>query len=888
MSAAPDLADLLPPDGGMPGTEIGSRVRAHMDALREHLAARHRDGESGRALNEVHASAMDALIVRLVGLAVAADGESPLSVLAVGGYGRREQSLHSDVDLLLLHGDGPGSVVGGTAERLQRWLWDAGLTLGCATRGADETLSLAAEDMTVCTAVLDARRLWGPEEPVADLLRRLLERLRTDPQAFVEAQTAALEDRHLKYGESLYLLQPNVKEGAGGLRDYHAAWWVARVVHEEVSSFGDLEGDHRLTRTEMKAYEEALDFLWRLRNQLHLSAGRAADQMSFELQEGVATAFGYGVGGSELPVEAFMGDYYRHARVVQNLSGLLLELALRRARPPSRRVEAEQDGFRIVDGHLEIPDAAHIRERPVRLFEAFEVAQRHEVPLSRTAQRLVRENLPLVDAAFQRDEEAAACLDRILSADHRVTRSLMAMNEIGLLGAYWPEWEHIVCRWQHVIYHTYTVDVHSIFLVEELRRLWQRKYAAAVPEMTELMRGVKDRTILFLGCLLHDLGKGRGGDHSVLGTELARCLLDRAGLADERAERVIFLVEHHLRMSHLALRRDLSDPKLIVEFAGLVGDRINLRNLYLLTFADIRASSRDAWTEWKGQLLRELFERTAEYLEAGGDDPRAAAEQVEVRVRARKEEARQELGNLGVAAERIDAYFAEMPRRYFIAHTGPQITRHAMAMLSFRPEQVATTAVRSMRGEFSELIVVTRDVHGLYAQVAGAITAKWINILGAHVYTTRSGLALEIYRLTTPQGGPQELRQLWRSLQETLRRVLSGEADVRALLDRRGRPLGETAAPLRGSVEVSITNEESEFYTIADVTADDRLGLLYDLTYAVAQEGLEIYMSKASTMLDQVADTFYLKDPEGRKILDPEVLDRLGASLRIAAAGDDG
>lgn len=888
MSAAPDLAEFLPPNAEPTGASIGSRVRAHLEALREHLAARHRSGESGRSLNEAHASAMDALIVRLLGLAVVADEEPQLSVVAVGGYGRREQSIHSDVDLLLLHGDGASAVVNEAAERLQRWLWDAGLTLGCATRGADETLALAAEDMTVCTAVLDARRLWGPQEPVDDLLRRLLARLREEPAAFVEAQIAALQERHLKYGESLYLLQPNVKEGAGGLRDYHAAWWVARVVHPEVCSFGDLEGDHRLTRTEMKAYVEALDFLWRLRNQLHLRAGRAADQMSFELQEGVATAFGYGVMGSELPVETFMGDYYRHARVVQNLSDLLLELARARTRPPSRRLEAEEDGFRIVDGHLEIPSAAHLRERPLRLLQAFEVAQRHEVPLSRTAQRLVRENLGLVDAEFQRDDEAAACIDRILSAEHRVTRSLMAMNETGLLGVYWPEWEHIVFRWQHVIYHTYTVDVHSIFLVEELRRLWQGKYQAAVPELTELMRGVKDRTILFMGSLLHDVGKGRGGDHSLLGTDLARSLLGRMGIAEERAKRVRFLVEYHLRMSHLAQRRDLSDPKLIVEFAGLVGDRINLRNLYLLTFADIRASSRDAWTEWKGQLLRELFERTADYLEAGGDDPRVAVEQVEVRVGARKEEARHELSNLGVAAERVDAFFDEMPRRYFIAHTGPQITRHAMAMLSFRPDDVVSTAVRSMRGDFSELIVVTRDVHGLYAKVAGAITAKWISILGAHVYTTRSGLALEIYRLATPAGGPQELRELWRGLQETLRRVLSGEADVPTLLDRRGRPLGETAAPRRGSVEVNITNEESEFYTIADVTADDRLGLLYDLTHAVAEEGLEIYMSKASTLLDQVADTFYLKDSEGRKILDPKVLERLETSLRIAAAGDDG
>src|SRR5262249_22748414 len=238
-----------------------------------------------------------------------------------------------------------------------------------------------------------------------------------------------------------------------------------------------------------------------------------------------------------------------------------------------------------------------LRERPLRLLTAFAVAQDHDVPLSRTAQRLVRENLQLIDDGFRRDPESTATLLRILDAETRVTRSLMTMNEIGLLARYLPPWEHIVCRWQHVIYHTYTVDVHSIFLVEELRRLWQGKYERALPELTELMRNAEDRPALYLGCLLHDIGKGFGGEHSNKGAERARECVERLGLDPERAERIVFLVRHHLAMSHIGQRRDLSDPRMISEFAKLVGDRTNLRDLYLLTFADMRASSKSGWTE---------------------------------------------------------------------------------------------------------------------------------------------------------------------------------------------------------------------------------------------------------------------------------------------------
>jgi [protein-PII] uridylyltransferase len=435
------------------------------------------------------------------------------------------------------------------------------------------------------------------------------------------------------------------------------------------------------------------------------------------------------------------------------------------------------------------------------------------------------------------------------------------------------------------MYHTYTVDVHSIFLVEELRRLWQGKYEAAHGELTQLMRDAPDRPALFLGCLLHDIGKGMGGDHSDRGAERAVRCVERLGMPEERAARVIFLVKQHLLMSKIAQRRDLSDPKVIVEFARAVGDRENLHNLYLLTFADIRASSKAGWTEWKGQLLHELYERTAEFLETGEDDPQRALEQIEERVEARRRGASAELQSLGVGAAKIEAYFADMPRRYFVAHTPRQIARHALVVMAFDPAKRIQTAVREMRGGFSEFLLAARDVHGLYATVAGALAAAGINILGSNVYTTRQGLALEVYRVSTPAGGEDERRLAWQTLHQILESVLAGEKSIPQLLKGRRLPLGSRRLASREPPSVEISNDESDFYTVIDVTADDRLGLLHDLVRTIADHGLEIYVSKATTILDQVADTFYVKDAKRRKVVDADRLERLGRELVAAAEG---
>jgi [protein-PII] uridylyltransferase len=894
MNRGPSIDAFLARVQGSSGSAVVPVVRQYLGDVRSFLRELQASGAGGAVVNETHSDLIDRLVRRLFEFAEeayfasGAEADTDLCVVAVGGYARREMSIHSDVDLLFLYRESLTPYVASVAERVQQWLWDAALTVGGATRTIAETVSLAREDATVQTAVLAPRFLVGSGVLFHEFTEALRVKVFADPARFIEDQLRGLAERHMRFGDSLYLLQPNLKDGAGGLRDYQVSYWAMQSTQTSARGREDFLHLGLLKEEELAEYEAALDFLWRVRNQLHLLSGRKNDQMSFELQEQIAASLGFGEAGeadAELPVERFMSAYYRHARVVQACSSLVIEQcqARLRGKPRRRKLREVEDGFRIAEGQLEIPHSRMLRERSLLLLGAFAVAQQHDVTLTRKARRLVRENLDLIDDAFRASPEASEIFLRILGSERRVMRSLTAMNEVGLLAAYLPEWAHIVCRWQHVMYHTYTVDVHSIFLVEELRRLWQGRYQQAVPELTELMRGCDDRAALFLGCLLHDVGKGFGGGHSEKGAVRAQRCAQRLGLAPERVERVVFLVQHHLLMSHLAQSRDLSDPKMILEFARVTRDRHQLRDLYLLTFADIRASSKKAWTDWKGQLLRDLFERTSEFLESGSDDPNTALELIDERVEAKRQAAGAELQSLGVGESKVRDYFESMPRRYFIAHLPREIARHARVVLAYTKDRGMSTAVREMPDGSSEFILCTRDVHGLYANVAGVLTAHGINILGANVYTARSGVALEIYRLTTPPGGEEERRQLWAKLERALADVLSGQQRVADLLARRPRPVGPDRLSSRKPARVVVSNEESDFYTIVDVTANDRLGLLHDLTRTIADHGSEIYISKAATVLDQVTDTFYLKDAQGKKLSDPDGIERLRAALLAAA-----
>jgi [protein-PII] uridylyltransferase len=890
---APDVHAALPL--GQRANEVPLAARNYLAEAREYLRARHAAGESGRNVNRAHSDLIDGLVRRLFELSEAqylnegGEGPSEFCVVATGGYARREMSIHSDVDLLCLYRDHVTPYVKAVSERLQTWLWDAQVTLGGAVRTTSDTISLARGDTTVCTSLLAPRFLAGSGMLFHQFTRMVQDRLLDRPEAFIKGLIEATGARHTRYGDSLYLLQPNVKEGAGGLRDYHAAWWAMQAALPGARNRSDLLHQGLLTHQEMSGMVDALEFLWRVRNELHLFVGRKHDQMSFDLQEHIAKAFGYEGEGSEgLPVEGLMRDYYKHARNVLNSSSLVMEQCLARvAKQRRRRVRDIEDGLRVTDGQLEIPHALQLRRDPLLLMRAFAVAQRHDVPLTRKARRLIRENLDLIDDAYRRNPAAVAIFFDILRAERRVTRTLLAMNEVGLLARFLPEWDHIVNRWQHVMYHTYTVDVHSIFLVEEVRRLWKGDFEKELPSQTQLVRDEDDLVPLILGCMMHDIGKGFGGDHSPKGAVLARTCLERLGCDEELIDTVVFLVREHLVMSHIAQRRDLSDPRLVLEFARTVGSRSRLRLLYLLTVVDIRASSKKAWTEWKGSLLQELFEKTSELLETGADDMERAMELFERRVETRRGAAAEELREGGIAEAAIEEYFDLIPQRYFISHTPTQIARHARVATEHRPDRLFTHGIREMRGDFTEFILYTRDAHGLYSNVAGVLSAHNMNILGAHVYTTRDGMALEVYRVTTPPGDDTSRELAWQEFLASLERVLKGEVTVAELLRRRGRPISLSAQAPHQPEAVEISNEESDFYTIVDVLANDRIGLLHDLTRTIAEHGYEVYISKAGKVLDQISDTFYLKDADGRKISDEGAIEALRRDLLAAIRAGD-
>jgi len=876
--------------------QISFAVRDYLGDMREQLLARSRAGASGREINEANSDCVDRLIRKLFQMAEAeyyvgaSKFRKDMAVIAVGGYGRRTLAIHSDIDLLFLHRGEIDNYIQKLAERLQMWLWDGNLVVGCALRTIEQTIEIARTDMTVRTGILDVRFLAGDVDLFHEFVESVRRVFRANDQEFIQALQDTMQTRHEKYGESLYRLQPNLKEGAGGLRDYHIAEWVALTRHSSLSLRGLIDFLHfgLLSEPELDEFRAALDFLWGLRNTMHFLSGRKNDQLNFDLQERVAKELGYEENldvSHLLAVEQFMRDYYRHGRVIQNCSMVIIDQCLPRSGVNVRK-ELEE-GFLLSDRGVEIIHAALLRKNPMRIMLAFEIAAREDAPLSVQAIRLLRANLDLMDALPADSGEAGECFLRILESKQRVMLTLLEMNGVGVLGRLFQEWEHIVCLWQHVTFHTYTVDVHSIYLVGELERLLRGAYSQDWAEFTELIHRVEDVTVLLLGCLCHDIGKGLGGEHADRGAEIARTICERLGLAEERIARVCFLVREHLHMTHVAQRRDLSDPKVISAFAQLVGDYTNLRNLYLLSFADFRASSGRSWTRWTAGLMRDLFHRTGEILESGELDPAAAEAKLQARAERLRDSVFAQLLGMGIEERLIEKFCSNMSRRYFLSHTSWQIARQALIVIGFRPDAVINCSIREMRGDFTEFIICAEDAHGLYSNIAGCLTLNRINILGSHIHTTRDGLALEVYRVATPKGGPDEKRRLWERVQRLIVEVISGEKDLSVLMLEHGRTgmPGRVVAPRREQALVRITNQESDFYTIVDVSAYDRLGLLYGLTHRIAELDLEIHLSKASTRLDQVADTFYLKTRSGEKVTDPELLQRLYDALLEVASG---
>jgi [protein-PII] uridylyltransferase len=686
----------------------------------------------------------------------------------------------------------------------------------------------------------------------------------------------------------VYILEPHVKEGEGGLRDLHTALWLARV---KFKTQGVRELVHKGVLTERQHAEilEARDFLWRVRNALHFMSGQHQDQLTFEYQERIAAEDGFRDTEGRKGVEEFMRTYYLHAATVNRFAEEIIDRVTERAAPYrtlSRLIGRDiRPGVRVAQGELLITDAELFKRDPLNVLAVFRDGQRHGVRLGNAAKRFVREQAGLIDDETRSSEAAAQVFRDILRWKTDVYETLWEMHKLGVLGAYIPEFGDLLCMTQHDLYHIYTVDEHSLMGVRELERLRQGFYREPLPLLTQVMREVDRVEMAFLGILFHDVGKGHGGGHSERGAAMVREVSRRLWLNDDEAAQLEFIVRHHLLMSHLAQRRDVHDPRLVREFAENVGNLDTLKVLYLVTFADMKAVGPKVWNNWKDMLLGELYMQAVEVFETGEYVEQAR----EKRLERIKERLRGRLADAGVASDLAQAFLRQMPDRYFLSTTEEIVPQHC-ALLSRLDETVLAAAVEHYpeRG-FTEFTVATRDRPGLFATIAGVLSVNGMNILWASITTGSDDRVVDVFRVSH-DGGIEVVEDddRWVRVERTLEKALLGEIDVEKLLAQASqRPAFMTRKYVpRVPTSIEIDDEVSDHFSVVDVYSQDRPGLLFTITNTLYHLGLLIELAKITTNVDQVLDVFYVTDAQGRKLDAAQQAEVRGALAETLAAGE--
>ncbi len=858
-------------------------AREFLEHFREELKRGHREGEDGASVVQSITAMTDALVTRLFtalsdDLRISKSGE--LSLVAIGGYGRGELNPYSDLDLMFLYSGKDSKRVEEVANRLLYFLWDLRLDVGYSVRTLPDCLEMAGNDATVKTALLDARLLIG-SEPLFRELKKLMvtQVLAKRSDAFITEKLQELKGRREKYGSSVYILEPNIKEGEGCLRDLHAAMWVAKIKYK-VDEPRELVIKGVLSEEELGVYLSSLNYLWRIRNELHYLAGRKNDQLTFDAQISLARFFGYEDRGSTLAVEHFMQDFYLHANRVEHFSSVLIAKCSQREEGArkilgyfTRRPVGE--GFYVMKGELVVPDESVIVKDPIRLIRIFELAQKQGVAISLATKGLIRENLDLVNDKFRRSKEANASFFNILQSEKGVASTLQQMHHLGFLNRFLPEFERIYCKVQHDVYHIYTVDTHTLFAVDEIAKLWRGEHREALPLLTQLAMEVDKRWLLLLAVLLHDVGKGSGGGHAEIGADLSRTIARRMGLSKEDGDRLQFLVRNHLLLAHIAQRRDLHDERMIIQFARQMEKSENLKMLYLLTYADIKAVGPEVWTDWKGLLLQELYEKAFQVLERGDFKLEASGDRVR-----RVKRAIFDLLSDDYQAQLIKDELQSLSTRHLLSYGSEVIAGHVRTLLSLTDNQLVLKLSHETDRGYTNCTVCTYDEPGLFSMITGVMAANGMNILGAQIHTNSNEKVLDILQVNSPQGFVITDEGRWTRLETDLRQVLAGEVRVDALVAKRHRPsiLTDKAKPTVPA-RVDIDNEVSSDYTVIDIYAHDKVGLLYSITSTLTRLGLYIGVSKISTKVDQVADVFYVKDIFGQKVTDPVKLEEISREL---------
>ena len=812
-----------------------------------------------------------------------------ISVLGVGGYGRGEMAPHSDVDLLFLT---PYKVTGwaeSVIESMLYILWDLRLKVGHSSRTIRDCLRLGAEDFTIRTALLENRWLAGDAELAGRLNRELWSDLfRGSEREFTEAKLEERDERHEKQGGQRYMVEPNVKEGKGGLRDLQSLFWIAKYVYH-VTDAAQLVRHGLFTEEEYARFTQAETFLWAVRCHLHLITGRPSDQLTFDLQVEVAERMGYKDTAGRRAVEHFMQDYFRHATSVGDLTRIFLtklEAAHVKSEPLLQRLfrrrKKLKDGYAEVNGRLAITDEGAFLADPLNLLRVFEEGLRTGLLIHPDAMRLVTANLHLIDDGLRADPVAQKLFLDLMLKHGNPERALRRMNELGVLSAFIPEFEPVVAMMQFNMYHHYTVDEHLLRCIGVLAEIERGEAEKAHPLAHSLMPGLKKRReALYVAMLLHDIAKGRPEDHSEAGARIARRICPHMGLSEEDTETVSWLVEHHLLMSMTAQTRDLNDRKTVEDFADVVQSVERLKLLLVLTICDIRGVGPGVWNGWKGQLLRTLYYET-ELLLTGGFS--------EVSRGKRAEEARRRLADaLADWPERDRNRYVRLHyENYLLTVDLEDQLRHASFIRDAdRSHRQLATMIRPLEFEaVTEITVLAPDHPRLLSVIAGACAAAGANIVDAQIFTTSDGRALDTILISREFARDDDEQRRGERVGRLIEDVLSGKSWLPQIIQQRVRQQRRGARPFRLEPHAEVRNALSNRFSVIEVEGLDRTGLLSEITGAISDLSLDIASAHITTFGEKVIDTFYVTDLTGHKIENPARMAAIREKLISILAGE--
>jgi [protein-PII] uridylyltransferase len=851
------------------------------EGVAEVMAALANHASGKRSMRELSAR-MDTMLTGLWHMASRLFEPMPLALIAVGGYGRRELFLHSDVDLLLLQpAEGAPS-----AQRATQWLlyalWDAGIKVSHQVGTGDELLALAARDLSWRTSMLDARRIAARSGLRRTLLKRLHEEV-IEPNMldFVEAKMAERDARHKRWGGSRYMLEPNIKDGKGGLRDLQTLYWLAKATHR-IKHIRELAEHGLLTQAEVRGYIRAVEFFSTVRMHLHALTGRAEDRLTFEHQRALAATLGFRGSTPNAMVERFMKRYFLLTRSVGRLTrAVCTALEEEKKRKPKGMLAAQdaralpQLPFVLEGERVGFADGDAVAENPTQMVLLFQEALRTGRDIHPHALQLVARHAAKLRPPMMREPAVAQAFFTMLTAPDAEIH-LRRMNDAELLPRIIPEFRHVVGQMQFDRYHTYTVDEHIFVAIAKLHAIAQGNYTELLPLASDVVRDFRGSRVLFFAMLCHDIAKGRGGNHPALGATIARKHAEKLGMDSTEQGHVAWLVEHHQLLTDVAFKRDLQDPQVIRQLAEQIQSAHRLRMLLLMTVADILAVGPQVWNGWKGTILRELYRKVEALIMQGQLLPMRSSESTPERMRRLMPE---------LEEDQVQAIASLADENYWQALGNRALVRavHILLAEAVPPEAYEEVSIPAPvlhwhpepKEGVSELWVRVADQPGLFAHIAGSLSAGGANIVRCQIHTLSDGTALDRFWVQNRQGQAFEEEHAQARVAELLTEALAGTLSLPPLLDRARRAYGKRMQLYDARPDVYLDAHASATHTVLEVRAADRIGLLYDITTALAGERVNVARAYISTYGEEAVDVFYLKNHYGLKIEHPARLQAL-------------